>query len=145
MESSYNRSVKIMMDLPYATHRSLIEPLTGETHPKKILLSRFLGFMDKITKSGKERVKMLMETARKDVRSVTGSNYRNIMLLVGKSSVADVRKEDVEKIGYFELDSDQLWKVGSIREIIKVKQGLMEVPGFGSDELETILNFLCTS
>ena len=145
IESSYNRSVKIMMDLPYATHRSLIEPLTGETHPKKILLSRFLGFMDKITKSGKERVKMLMETARKDVRSVTGSNYRNIMLLVGKSSVADVRKEDVEKIGYFELDSDQLWKVGSIREIIKVKQGLMEVPGFGSDELETILNFLCTS
>ena len=56
-----------------------------------------------------------------------------------------VRKEDVEKIGYFELDSDESWKVGSIREIIQVKQGLMQVPGFGSDELETILNYLCTS
>ena len=101
--------------------------------------------MDKISKSGKERVKMLMETSREDVRSVTGSNYRNIMLLVGKSSVNDVRKEDVEKIGYFELDSDESWKVGSIREIIQVKQGLMQVPGFGSDELETIFNYLCTS
>ena len=67
------------------------------------------------------------------------------MLLAGKSSVAEVRKEDVSKIGYFELDSDESWKVGSIREIIQVKQGLMQVPGFGSDELETILNFLCTS
>ena len=94
-----------MMDLPYATHRSLIEPLTGDIHPKKVLLSRFLGFMDKISKSGKERVKMLMETSREDVRSVTGSNYRNIMLLVGKSSVADVRKEDVDKIGNFELEA----------------------------------------
>ena len=28
IESTYNRSVKIKMDLPYATHRSLIEPLT---------------------------------------------------------------------------------------------------------------------
>ena len=101
--------------------------------------------MDKIRKSGKVRVRMLMETSREDVRSVTGSNYRNIMLLVGKSSVNDVRKEDVEKIGYFELDSDESWKVGSIREIIQVKQGLMQVPGFGSDELETILNYLCTS
>ena len=98
--------------------------------------------MDKISKSGKERVKMLMETSREDVRSVSGSNCRNIMLLVGKSSVADVRKEDVDKIGNFELDSCDSWKVGSIREIIQVKQGLMEVPGF--DELEVILDYLCT-
>ena len=101
--------------------------------------------MDKISKSGKERVKMLMETSREDVRSVTGSNYRNIMLLVGKSSVADVRKEDVDKIDYFKLDSGDSWKVGSIIEIIQVKQGLMEVPGFEFDELEVILDYLCTS
>jgi hypothetical protein len=74
IETSYNRSVNIMMDLPYATHRSLIEPLTGEKHLKKILLSRFLGFMEKISNSGKKRVKMLMESSREDVRSVTGSN-----------------------------------------------------------------------
>ena len=27
LESSYNRSIKIMMDLPFGTHRALIEPL----------------------------------------------------------------------------------------------------------------------
>ena len=64
------------------------------------------------------------------------------MLLVVKSSVADVTKEDADKIEYFKLDSGDSWKGGSIREIIQVKQGLMEVPGF--DELEVILDYLCT-
>lgn len=144
IESTYNRSMKIMMDLPYGTHRALIEPLTGEKHLKKILLSRFLGFMEKIKKSGKKGVRMLMETAMKDVRSVTGSNYRNIMLLLGKTSVDDVFKEDVENIEYFKLADNEAWKVETIKEIIQVKQGLYQVPGFANDELETILDYLCT-
>ena len=104
IESSYNRSVKIMLDLPYATHRCLIEPLTGERHVKKVLISRYLGFMEKIASSKKRAVKMLMETAKKYVRSVTGHNFRNIMLLVGKSSVESVKKEDVDMVEYFTLD-----------------------------------------
>ena len=87
---------------------------------------------------------MLMETAMKDVRSVTGSNYRNIMLLLGKTSVDDVFKEDVEKIEYFKLADNEAWKVETIKEIIQVKQGLYQVPGFANDELETILDYLCT-
>ena len=145
IESTYNRSVKIMMGLPYQTHRSLIEPLTGQKHIRKVLLSRFLGFMDKITKSGKKRLNMLMETCKKDVRSVTGSNYRNIMLLLGKTSVSDVRREDVDSIEYFKLEPDESWKVDSIKELIEVKQGKVEVPGFDKDELDTILDYLCTS
>ena len=40
IESSFNRSVKIMLDLPYPTHRYLIVPFTGEKHIKKVLISR---------------------------------------------------------------------------------------------------------
>ena len=91
IESTYNKSVKVMLDLPFATHRNLIQPLTGEKHVKLILIRRFLGFMDKIGKSGKAALKMLMSEAKKDARSVTGSNFRNIMLLVGKSHVDEVK------------------------------------------------------
>ena len=83
-----------MLDLPYATHRYLIEPLTGEKHVKLVLISRYLGFMEKIASSEKKAVKMLMETSKKDVRSITGQNFRNIMLLVGKTTVEEVRKVD---------------------------------------------------
>ena len=145
IESSYNRSVKIMLDLPYATHRWLIEPLTGEKHVKKVLISRYLGFMEKIASSKKMAVKMLMETAKKDVRSVTGHNFRNIMLLVGKSSVDSVKKEDVDKIEYFPLNEADRWKIGAIKEIIDVKSGTLDIADFELEELDEILTYLCTS
>ena len=145
MESSYNRSVKIMLDLPYASHRYLIEPHTGDQHIKKVLISRYLGFMFKISNSKKKAIKMLMETAKQDVRSITGNNYRNIMLLVGKSSVDDVNKVDVEKIEYFPVKETDSWRVDAIREIIEVKNKVLDVEDFLLEELEAILDHLCTS
>ena len=71
IQASYNKSVKVMLDLPYETHRSLIEPLTEEKHVKLVLIKRFLGFMDKIRKSDKLALKMLQLEAMRDVRSVT--------------------------------------------------------------------------
>ena len=145
IETSYNRSVKIMLDLPYATHRCLIEPLTGERHVKVVLISRFLGFMEKIACSEKKAVKMLMETAKKDVRTITGQNYRNIMLLVGKTTVDEVKKVDAEKIEYFPINEADRWKVNVIKEIIEVKNKHLDIANFELEELEEILTHLCTS
>ena len=136
--------MKIMMGLPYATHRSLIEPLSGQKPLKNILISRFLGFMEKISKSNKKGLIMLMETSRRDVRSVTGSNYRNIMLLTGKCRVSDVCRGDVEDLHYHKLDDRETWKVGTIQEILQAKEGLAQIAGFEDDELDLILNYLCT-
>ena len=38
LEGTYNRSVKIMCDLPYATHRYFIEHVTEKPHIKKVLI-----------------------------------------------------------------------------------------------------------
>ena len=145
IESSYNRSVKIMLGLPYATHRYLIEPLTGEKHVKKVLISRYLGFMEKIANSKKKAVKMLMETSKKDVRSVTGQNFRNIMLLVGKTSVEEIKKEDALRIEYFPMKEADSWKIDAIKEIINVKNRILDIEDFEPEKLEEILTYLCTS
>jgi hypothetical protein len=144
IESSYNRSVKVMLDLPWATHRSLIQPLTGEVHVKLVLIKRFLIFLEKIECSGKTPLIMLLNEAKRDVRSITGSNLRNIMILVGKTSVDEVNVGDVESISYFNLSEDQKWKISHIQEIINAKAGNLEIPGFEFEELETILSHLCT-
>ena len=62
LESSYNRNVKIVYDLPLATHRHLIETVTRTTHLQKTLVSRFLGFIDQIKMSNKQIPKMLLKT-----------------------------------------------------------------------------------
>ena len=134
-----------MLGLPYATHRSLIEPLTGEQHIMKVLVSRFLGFMDKIASSKKKAVKMLMETSRRDIRSVTGQNFRNIMILAGKTCVEEIKKEDAKKIEYFPMDENDRWKVNVIKEIIEVKNNRLDIDNFELEELDEILTYLCTS
>ena len=145
IESSYNRSVKIMLDLPYQTHRYVIEPLTGMEHVKRVLIRRFLSFMQKIAKSGKKAIRMLMETSKKDVRSVTGRNFREIMLLVGKTSVESVTKADGNKVEYFPLKQNDKWRVEFIKEIIEIKNKTFDIDNFQKEELQTILTDLCTS
>ena len=119
-----------MLDLPFATHRSLMKTLSESKHVKLILIQRFLGFMEKIDTSDKTALKMLKEEAMKDVRSVTGKNFRDIMLLAGKSCVEQVRKDCLSYLTYFPLDEEDRWKVGLIKEIIDAKIGQVEVPGF---------------
>ena len=61
-----------------------------------------------------------METAKNDVRSVTGKNFRECMLLMGKVTVNDVTRKDIDMIKYFLMDRADCWKVDVIKEIIIV-------------------------
>ena len=79
---------------------------------------------------------MLLKTAKKDVRSVTGQNYRNIMLLVTKTSVEAVKKEDAEKIDYFPINQTDSWKVNAIQEIINLKNRTLDIANFEVEEIE---------
>ena len=60
-------------------------------------------------------------------------------------SVNDVTRKDVDKIEYFPMDRVDSWKVEVIREIIDVKNQTAKIEHFELEELETILNYLCTS
>ena len=145
IESSYNRSVKVMLNLPLATHRSLIEPLTDMKHVKILMIKRFLGFMEKIDDCDKKTVKILKKEAMADVRSVTWSNYRNIMLLLGFSKVDSITRMDSSKLSYQPLGIDNQWKIQFIKEIIDIRAGDNEVAGFDKDEIQTILEYICTA
>ena len=133
-----------MLDLPIATHRNLVEPLTGERHIKIILIRRFLSFVEKIRNSGKPPLVMLLSEAASDVRSTTGSNLRNIMVLAGKTSIDAVDVPDAEKIEYFKLDDEEAWEVQLATELIEAKANNKEIPGFNNIELDIILDFVCT-
>ena len=78
MESTWNVSIRLMMNLPRETHRRLIEPLSGIRHIKFTLLKRFLSFLQQIRKSTKNAAKFLFDSTYQDTRSITRSNLRNI-------------------------------------------------------------------
>ena len=101
LESSWNRSVKITLDLPHNTHRGLIEPLSGRKHMKRVLLKRFLQFVDKIKTSKKPLLRLLLRLSEQNTNSTTGKNLRGIMFLTGKQSIEDIEMVDVDNFPYF--------------------------------------------
>ena len=96
LEGTYNKSVKIMFDLPLPTHRYFIGPMSGLPHVRNILFMRYLKFMNMIRESGKREMIQLLDLVKSDVRTTTGHNLRTIMLKAGKNSIdqLDVGMED---------------------------------------------------
>ena len=142
---SYNRSIKSMMRLPLATHRYLLEPLSGQKPAMKILIDRFLTFMEKIDKSEKVAIKMLKKEAMRDVRSTTGANMRGIMLLMGKTSYDDVTRDNVKDMKYYEVKEEDKWKVSIASEVYEVSNGDSEIEMFDQPEMATVLQYICVS
>ena len=145
MESSWNVNIKIAFDLPFATHRSLIKPITGTSHIKEILVKRFLSFLNQIKNSPKQMPKHILNTIKLDVRSTTGSNLRNILLLTNKSNIDKLELLDFKCVNYHPIKKEDDWKPGIILEITDVKFNQLEVDGFSFEELEEILDYVCTS
>ena len=145
VEKSWNTSVRIMFDLPLQTHKYLIEPISETRHLKFVLIDRFLGFLQQIEKSQKHIPKQLLSFIKHDVRSTTGSNLRNILLLTDKPSVEDVTRDDLRKLEYAPIDKEDKWKVKFIKEITDIKFNKLIVEDFTTEELEDILEYLCTS
>ena len=127
LESSWNKSVKIMYDLPYATHRKLIEPISDSQHIKRILIQRFLNFLKQIQKSSKSVTTMLLNVCKYSVRSTTGSNLRKIMLESGRDDINQLENISIDVIEYHPLSDEDKWKIPIIKEIIDVKHGRMNV------------------
>ena len=145
LESSWNVSIKLMMDLPRETHRNLIEPLSGILHLKTILIKRFLAFIMQIKKSNKKAAKFLLESIQFDTNSVTGSNLRNILLLTDKADIQDLLPADLSNLKYHPIQNEDKWKVSILQEILEIKHGNLGVDDFNYDELDEIVEFLCVS
>jgi hypothetical protein len=143
LETTYNKSIKIMFNLPWATHRNLIEPLTGMPHIRRILIWRYLSFIKKIQKSKKTALTNLLNLAMNDVRTTTGSNLRWIMLHAGNNTIDEVLNSKVD-VEYHKLDEEQLWRAHMLRELIDVRNDVKSIEELENDDLEDILEFLCT-
>ena len=82
-----------------------------------------------------------MNLAKSDVRTVTGSNLRYIMLKSGKPNMEEMLNSKVE-IEYHKMNDEEMWKVGLVKKIIDVLHDEKNV-GLEASELKDILEFLC--
>ena len=150
--SSWNKNIKLIFDLPWATHRWILEEISG-SHLKIMLFSRFIKFATSIYKSSKPAVKFLFSLAASDVRSVTGSNLRSILVNTGVQVIPGVsRAAQVKKHTLFVVPEEEKWKIPLIHSLLSVRAGEFEIPFDEIDPEENepnigddILDNICTS
>ena len=134
-----------MADLPFATHRNLIEPVTNTRHMKIKLLKNYLGFIGRIKDSKKPVLKQLYDLAKCDVRTTTGSNLRNILLLTNLYDVDNLHPGLVNSLEYHKMEEKEQWRISMVKELIDIKHGVTVLPdGWSTEDLETIMTFVCT-
>ena len=143
LEATYNRSVKIMYDLPLATHRYFIETLTGLPHVRRILVKRYLKFINMIRNSTKTAIIQLLDLVSTDVRLTTGNNLRSIMIQTGRNRIEELEAGSVD-IKYLEVIESEAWRIDFLKEVVELRNGDLEVTGFSKEELEEIKEYLCT-
>ena len=136
LQNSWNTSFKIMFDLPFATHRYFVEPVSEKTHLRNILLKRFLGFLIQIEKSPKILPRKLLQVVKYDASSTTGSNLRNILLLTDKYRVDEVTTQDIDNLVYAEAKPEDEWRVSLVQEIIDVKAGQSNIENLSVEKLQ---------
>ena len=145
VENSWNVAMRLMLDLPRETHRYLIEPLSNTVHIKKILIQRFLRFLQQIRISSKKSTKFLLNTIMQDTRSTTGSNLRNILLSSSKFTIYELVPNDALSVDYHPIAISEEWRVKFISEIINTKHKQLNIINLTDEELEEMLNILCVS
>ena len=143
-EGSFNKSIKIMCNLPYETHRYLVEPISGGLGLRKQLIRKYLRFVHNIKNSTKPVIKHMFEHCKKDARTITGSNLRNILLLTDLPTIANLSPS--VRIDHNEIMDKDMWRVDIIKEIFDIKFGGLDTPeGWSWEELDEIVNFACIS
>ena len=145
LEKSYSRSIRIMWDIPYQTHRYFLEPLSNQPHVKFMLLKGFLNFREQVFKSSKSVLKSLFAICESDCRSITGKNLRKIMLLSEKDSINCLQKSDLILLKYFPVPVNAAWRMDVLEELIDARNNFCEIPGFTSEEINELIQFICIS
>ena len=144
VENSWNVSFRTMYNLPRSTHRYFVEPISGKTHVKTILIKNFLSFISQIENSKKLASKALLTVIKNNVSTVTGSNLKNIMKLTNRETVKEITVSDIKQLKYHPIPDEEEWRIGIVRDIIDIRNGNAKLENFNAAELNDMLDFACT-
>ena len=141
---TWNKAVRILVNVPMNTHTYLIETISKSLHPKVMLSSRFVTFHKTNISCKKPSVRLLASLASSDQRTSYGRNLRNISNECNIPIDALTNKLVKKMMTYNSPSDDQKWRVGLVNELLEARLGMVEVP-LSDDEINDLLSFACSS
>ena len=143
---SWNVTVRNVFNLPWTTHRYFIESVSGCAHPKTLLSSRFVKFVDSLSSSKKASVRYLASIAKGDQRTLLGRTLENIRNECAVDEVSLLTPRTVkEKLKYFSVPQPECWRIKLLEELLDARKNVCEIVDFNSDQITTMIEDLCTT
>ena len=146
--SAWNVAIRICFDVDRSTHRYFIEELSGSLHPKVMLCSRYSSFHQSLLICDKFPVRFLARLHHHDQRTVFGRTLLKIAKDCNNGSTLQPfpSKSLVKKtMKYFAVPDVEKWRPCMLKELLDVKNYRCALPGFSSEEVSSLLKFVCTS
>ena len=140
--SSWNVTVRNVFKLPRTTHRYFIEPVSGHTHPKTMLCTRMVRFLETLLICSKGSVRYLASIKKNDRRSLLGSTISKIVneLDIARNSLVSGAAKNML---YFPPPNGEKWRIPLLSELLDVREERSTVPGFEPAEIESMINEIC--
>ena len=148
---SWNVTVRNVLKLDRCTHRSLIEPLSGVIHVKTALLSRYLTFIRSLESCDKLSIRYLTRVNSSDCHSQMGKilSYICETCEVERGRFDTVTQMQVKRMHtYSSVAENDEWTIQIGKELLQARNwkiNEIKIPGFRSEEIDTMLNYICTS
>ena len=105
-----------MYDLPWETHKFFIEPLSGCPHISRILVKRYMSFINAIRNSKKMALRQLFMAIKYDTRLTTGWNLRYIMRKTGNNRIDDLNHRNKD-FDFHLVKKQEEWKTGFVNNL----------------------------
>ena len=136
--SSWNVTIRNVFNLPWTTHRYFIEAVSGTSHPKAMLCSRLVKFWEGLRTCKKGSVRYLVSLVHDDRRTMTGRTVSKIAddCFIERKLLTSAH---AKKICYFPPPVEERWRIHIVKELIEVRDGKAEVPGFSQAEVKEML------
>ena len=141
--TAWNRAVRLAFEVPRTTHRYLVEEISEHSHPKILLMARYLKFHETLQKTSKLGVRFLCELSKCNLRTVHGQNMWNIR----SETKGEVTSRAIRVLKYAPAPDTDQWRVGVVKDLLAMKWNLTEIDCLteDSEDFDTILESLCSS
>ena len=138
--------MKIIWDLPHATHKRFLESLSPVPHLESVLTGRYIGFVQNLALTENSVLGLIFSSCQYNISSQTGQNIRYLMDKNKKVTLKDLvaERQTLKKSRVYNITDEELWKIPVMEELALVKRGILELDVLDDDQVDTLLGLICT-
>ena len=141
--ASWNVLIKTTFNLPFSTHRFIVQDLVNVPHLRVQLLKRFVKFYFRLKSCVKPEIRYLLNLQKSDFRSTFG---RNCLYLCQELNVENIENVNINEISMpIKTPGLDSWRDPFLRDLITLRDSKPDSNFIPKTELQDFINYVCCS